>query len=439
MYSILHVDNSIFFKKILEKVARDNQFQLVSVTTPDQALDALGQKSYDLIITGLELRGMNGIDFIKHLNKSAYKEVSKVILTSNDTVEIRKEADELGVMDVLQKDISLNSLYIFIERIKNMHAVKRALETMSVAVLEPNINAARNIRSIFKREGILNVQYFKSLDRFMNTEKKFSLFIININTLNYSCEKLIIDIRRENMSAIIIVVSDEYETESVSNVLLAGADDFSIQPLDRKIFMARVNANVRLQMHLEEIEDKNHELERINTELNRLVITDGLTGLFNHKYTIERLELEIEKASRYDRKLAVMMMDIDHFKKVNDTFGHQSGDEVLVKVAEAIQHNLRKVDIVGRYGGEEFLIILPETDLIKGQQTADKIRRVIKELEFEADGLSITISGGLCAWESENVTSLIRKADELLYNAKHYGRDQIVIQQSTKMESIEIQ
>ncbi len=117
------------------------------------------------------------------------------------------------------------------------------------------------------------------------------------------------------MNAIIIAVSDEYETESVSNVLLAGADDFSIQPLNRKIFMARVNANVRLQMHLEEIEHKNLELERINTELNRLVITDGLTGLFNHKYTIERLELEIEKASRYDRKLAVMMMDIDHFKK----------------------------------------------------------------------------------------------------------------------------
>ncbi len=163
-------------KKILEKVARDNQFQLVSVTTPDQALDALGQRSFDLIITGLELRGMNGIDFIKYLNKSAYKEVSKVILTSNDTVEIRKEADELGVMDVLQKDISLNSLYIFIERIKNMHAVKRALETMSVAVLEPNINAARNIRSIFKREGILNVQYFKSLDRFVNTEKSFIVY-----------------------------------------------------------------------------------------------------------------------------------------------------------------------------------------------------------------------------------------------------------------------
>ncbi len=100
-------------------------------------------------------------------------------------------------MDVLQKDISLNSLYIFIERIKNMHAVKRALETMSVAVLEPNINAARNIRSIFKREGILNVQYFKSLDRFVNTEKSFHcLLLILIHSIIVVRNLLLISVEK---------------------------------------------------------------------------------------------------------------------------------------------------------------------------------------------------------------------------------------------------
>lgn len=438
MYSILHVDNSIFFKRILEEVAEDNQFKLYSETSPGKALKILEENKIDLVITGLELKEMNGMDFIRYMNKSDFRRIPKVILSSNDTVEIRKKADALGVMDVLQKDISLNSLYAFFERIKNQRAVKRALESMAIAVVEPGDEGIREIQEIFKKENINNVSYFKDVDTINQCAHRFSVYLINITSLGRSTEKMIIDIRRENMNAIIIAMSDAYETESVSNILLAGADDYIIQPINHKVFMARVNANVRLQMHLEKIEHQNEELERINSELNRLVITDGLTGLFNHKYTIERLGVEIEKASRYKRNLVLLMMDIDHFKQVNDTYGHQLGDQVLTKVSETIRYNLRKVDIVGRYGGEEFLVILPEADLEKGVQAGEKIRGLIEGLTFDDPNLRVTISGGICAWNKEDVSDLIRTADEYLYMAKEMGRNQMIHAPEIREESVKI-
>ncbi|MFP4461441.1 MAG: diguanylate cyclase [Thermotogota bacterium] len=166
------------------------------------------------------------------------------------------------------------------------------------------------------------------------------------------------------------------------------------------------------------------QLRKANDILREQAIRDGLTGLYNHKRSLELLENEIKRATRYANNLSVLMLDIDYFKKVNDNYGHQTGDDVLVEVSRIIQENIRDTDISGRYGGEEFLIIFPHTSCQMAKNTAERINKTLKEHVFK-EGFTITISGGLAEWRGENAAQLIKKADELLYKAKKGGRDRI--------------
>ena len=160
-------------------------------------------------------------------------------------------------------------------------------------------------------------------------------------------------------------------------------------------------------------------------KMEELAIKDGLTDLFNHRYILNRLDDEIVKSFRYGRDLSIAMVDIDFFKKVNDNYGHQFGDVVLKKVADEIKNTLRNTDLVGRYGGEEFLIIAPETTLEQAKIFCERIRKTIEEVEFE-DNIKITVSLGLAAWKDCSLSDFVEKADKNLYCAKQTGRNKVV-------------
>lgn len=159
--------------------------------------------------------------------------------------------------------------------------------------------------------------------------------------------------------------------------------------------------------------------------LERLSVTDGLTVLYNHKYTIEKLEQEMEKARRYERPLSIIMFDVDHFKIINDNYGHQEGDRVLIGVADLMKRSLRGSDIIGRYGGEEFLAVLPETSLELARAAAERIRADMESWPWELENLRVTLSGGVKEMGYETLSELIDDADKLLYMAKENGRNRI--------------
>lgn len=165
----------------------------------------------------------------------------------------------------------------------------------------------------------------------------------------------------------------------------------------------------------------------INNQLQRSSITDGLTGLYNHKYMYDNLAKEIKRSKEKEGCISIIMFDIDHFKKVNDIYGHQYGDKVLERVAECIKTQVRNTDIVGRYGGEEFLVILLGQNLENAYEIAEKIRKEIKNLVFDNEELKVTISGGVVQLQAgvETPEKMVKKADELLYKAKENGRDRI--------------
>lgn len=172
------------------------------------------------------------------------------------------------------------------------------------------------------------------------------------------------------------------------------------------------------------IESSYHE------EIFRLSTVDGLTQVYNRRYFQETLERELSRARRYDRPLALLLFDIDHFKRTNDTFGHRAGDYVLRRIAELMQQRARKVDVVARYGGEEFAVILPEIDLDGAELFAEKIRSLIANESFVFEGREIpcTVSIGTAQLEVDcaNAEDLIGTADRRLYKAKEGGRNRVV-------------
>lgn len=165
-------------------------------------------------------------------------------------------------------------------------------------------------------------------------------------------------------------------------------------------------------------------------KVERLSIADGLTGLYNRRFLSKRLEEEYSKAIRYNTPLSLLVMDVDFFKRVNDTFGHQVGDNALISVARVLQQSVRESDLVGRYGGEEFVVLLPHTGLDKALTVAEKIRLAVSETPVEGMGeRRLTISIGVAGFPDlkvANMEELVRKADEALYRAKEGGRNQVI-------------
>ncbi len=166
------------------------------------------------------------------------------------------------------------------------------------------------------------------------------------------------------------------------------------------------------------------QLEAKNRRLEELSMKDYLTDLFNRRALIEKLDFEIKRSMRRNSPFSVLMLDLDHFKLVNDTHGHQIGDKILIQLADLFKKSVREIDIVGRYGGEEFLIILPDCELNEAVKVAERIRSAVEAFEFESH-IHMTISGGVAEYHTGSIEDLIAAADQYLYEAKESGRNRI--------------
>jgi diguanylate cyclase (GGDEF)-like protein len=183
---------------------------------------------------------------------------------------------------------------------------------------------------------------------------------------------------------------------------------------------------------------KNRELTSANILITQLMNTDPLTGLFNRRHLRERMDIEMSKARRHSRSLSALMADIDHFKSINDTYGHDAGDRVLVQVARTITESCRKEDIVARFGGEEFVVILPDSAATAALECAERIRKSIEHSAFEGIRCPVTASlGATCFVASDTEDSLIKRADTALYQAKTAGRNRVVLHEPQLPETHE--
>jgi diguanylate cyclase (GGDEF)-like protein len=224
-------------------------------------------------------------------------------------------------------------------------------------------------------------------------------------------------------SRYIIMLTGETEQADKVEGLELGADDYITKPFQSAEFLARIRAGKR-------IVDLQKELMETNRRLELLSITDGLTKLHNHRHFQDELLRAFEESSRYQRPLSMAMVDIDFFKKVNDTYGHAVGDEVLKAVAALFRESIRSTDLAARYGGEEFAVMMPETNLDEAMVFAEKIRALIesKPIDTQAGPVPTTVSVGVASVPYTKVRGpkdLIVAADKALYRAKKAGRNQV--------------
>src|SRR5688572_100377 len=220
-------------------------------------------------------------------------------------------------------------------------------------------------------------------------------------------------------------------TEDKVQGLEAGADDYITKPIDFAELKARLRSMLRIKRLQEALEERERELLEVNERLRHMSQTDGLTGLDNRRHLNERLEEMFMHAQRLAEPFSCVMCDLDHFKSVNDTHGHQAGDEVLKQLAVILKDEAREIDRVGRYGGEEFMLLLPGTVLDSAVTFAERVRKRIEGHTFSFPGgsLSRTASFGVSGWPHPKIKacdSLVRAADDALYVAKEMGRNRVI-------------
>ena len=233
----------------------------------------------------------------------------------------------------------------------------------------------------------------------------------------------------------VIMLTGQKDSIDKIKGLELGASDYVTKPFDPGELIARVKVLIKMQELQEELTQKNLFLKSLNQKLEKIAITDELTGMFNRRYFFSRLVAEFERCKRFSQNLACVMIDIDHFKKINDTRGHQVGDIVLKKVGQIISESQRSYDIFARIGGEEFVGSLSNVDQKGALEFAERLRKKIESynfLEEVGETLKATISIGIGIYPHnniavENIDDIIKIADDALYKAKNSGRNMTVV------------
>ncbi len=235
----------------------------------------------------------------------------------------------------------------------------------------------------------------------------------------------------------LIIVSSNASSEQIAQCLDMGASDYLVVPFVPVEFLARVRAQFRFR-------DAKEELVEANQKLLELVDIDDLTGLFNMRSIFQKLEFEMERGKRFNRPVTVVMIDMDHFKNVNDGHDHLFGSFVLAEVGKIIKASTRNVDIPARYGGDEFLIVLSETPLAGVQHFCERLRKRVEQFTFSQgkDSIKMTLSIGHASFQgTEEISAkeLVRRADSALYQAKNNGRNRVIGHAMTNDQTRELE
>lgn len=447
---VLVVDDIATNVRLLEARLSAEYFDVLTASSGYEALEVCGRERIDVVLLDVMMPGLDGYEVCRQLKRDPKTHhIPVVMVTALDQPSERLEGLECGADDYLTKpvdDIALITRVRNLARLKSLNdellmrvstgkqfgatehaALQRALSRDGGRIMIVEDHEKSGMRMMDALQPAHQVVIERTPQAGLNrlSSETFDLVIVSLGLEGADGLRLCSQLRsleRTRHLPIVVLLEDGSDARLL-RALDMGVNDYLRRPVEHHELLARVMTQIKRKRHTDFLRD---QIE----ESFQLAITDGLTGLHNRRYMEIHLATLLCDAVRTGRELSILITDIDHFKAINDTYGHDIGDFVLKNFAERLRRNTRQSDLVCRMGGEEFMLIMPNTGLSGAYRIGERIRTRIASEAFqpgEGTRLRVTASVGIAALDGENETpeTILKRADNALYAAKRRGRNRI--------------
>jgi two-component system cell cycle response regulator len=448
---VLVVDDIPANVKLLEARLSAEYFEVLTATSGPDALEMVATQMPDIVLLDVMMPGMDGFEVCRRIKADPRAHhIPIVMVTALDQVSDRVKGLEAGADDFLTKPVSDIALITRVKSLVRLKMLTDELRARAEVTREMGLDGGQfDMAAAGKKGKILLVDDRRSTCErlagvlqtanevkivtnpqealFTAADGDFELVIVSLALTNFDALRLCSQIRSLDRTRLlpILLVIDQDETDRLLRALEIGVNDYLVRPLDRQETLARVRTQVRRKRYTDFL--------RTNVQLTiELAVTDGLTGLYNRRYLMSHLSTFVDQSAERRKPMAVLIVDIDFFKSINDTHGHDAGDEVLKEFAARMKANVRGMDLVARFGGEEFVVVMPDTDLELATGIAERLRETVAGDAFVVSGgktqIPVTISVGIGTFDRGDDTpnTILKRADTALYRAKKSGRNRVV-------------
>lgn len=451
---VLVVDDLEPNVKLLEAKLRAEYFDVIGAFSGREAIERAKKDQPDIVLLDVMMPGMDGFEacrIMKTTPETAH--IPIVMVTALDQQQDRVAGLKAGADDFLTKPVedvalfarvrSLTRLKMMTDELRMRYATGKNLGVVAdidldvedaqkprLFLIDDQADQADRIKTLLGEAYEVAVETDAEVALTRAKSGDFDLIIVNMSIEAADPLRLCSTIRtfEETRLTPLLAIVRQGDTRKLVRALDIGVTDYLSRPVDRNELTARVTTQLRRKRYIDRL--------RSTFEASlEMAVTDQLTGLYNRRYLASHLSAMFDRAFWTGRQLALMILDIDHFKRINDTHGHDIGDKVIQEISERIKNSVRGIDLACRYGGEEFLVAMPDTDKNFASVVAERLRNEISQHKVSINGgreeITVTVSIGLSSTEEgpkdDSAQKLIKRADEALYAAKTGGRNRVIM------------
>ncbi len=449
---VLVVDDVPANVKLLEARLSAEYFDVTTAMSGAEALSKCEKAECDIVLLDVMMPDMDGFEVCRQLKSNpSTHHIPVIMVTALDHPSDRVRGLEAGADDFLTKPVSdvaliarvrsLARLKMMTDELRMRAATSREIGIQNaesgamndsgragrVLIVDDRSSSADRLAAALSVEQTVEIESNPSEALFRAADGNYDLVIMSLGLENHDALRLCSQIRslERTRNVPILAVCDREDKARMIRGLEIGVNDYLMPPMDKNELHARVRTQIRKKRYTERLRDD----VQMSIEM---AITDPLTGLYNRRYMENHLTALVEQAASRGKPLTALVLDVDYFKAINDTHGHDAGDDVLREFATRIRKSIRGIDLACRFGGEEFVIIMPETDMAIATIVAERLRRRIASEPFSiqqgSGAVSVTISIGIATLDTADDTagSILKRADQALYRAKRDGRNRVV-------------